>query len=160
MPEVSSLSWAIALAQLRLLTGARGAPQLKQLGSLAIASTASGSCSRPTSSFGVATRHRLVALGGEPRLARIELGQPLGDDGKVGARDGLVEAHQDVAFLDAVAVAHAHLADHAAARVLHLLHVGIDDERAGGDQRAGNLRGRRPAADPADQQDDEADASG
>ena len=41
---------------------------------------------------------------------------------------GLVEAHQHVAGLDAVAVADLQLADDAAGRVLHLLDVAIDDD--------------------------------
>ena len=81
-----------------------------------------------------------VALGFEPRLARRHVVETLGDDGEIGARDRLVEPHHDVARLDAVAVAHAHLADHAAGRVLHFLDVGVDHDRAGCDQRAGQSR--------------------
>ncbi len=54
--------------------------------------------------------------------------------------------------LTSLAVAHAQLADHAAGRVLHLLDVGIDDQLAWRDHRAGELRRRRPAAKPDDQQ--------
>jgi len=46
-----------------------------------------------------------------------------------------------------VAVAHIELADDAAGRMLHFLYIRIDNDRPGRDQRAGNLRGRSPAAD-------------
>ena len=58
----------------------------------------------------------------------------------------LVEPHDDVAGLDLVAVAHAHLADDAAGRVLHLLDVGIDDDLPGAITRAG--RSASVAAQP------------
>ena len=90
-------------------------------------------------------------LGLQPRRARPQSVQRLGDDGEVGLDHGLVEPHHDVAGLDDVAVAHAHLADHAAGRVLHLLDVGIDHDRARRDQRAGDLHRRGPAAEPAGQ---------
>ena len=119
------------LAQLRLLAGARGAAQLEQLalavddrGDVGIAGA------RPADPAGNLTALGAVALALEARLARVELVEALGDDGQVGARDGVVEAHHDVALLDAVAVAHAQLADDAAGRVLDLLDVGIDDDRA------------------------------
>ena len=44
------------------------------------------------------------------------------------------------------------LPDHAAGRVLHLLDVRFDHDGAGRDHRAGQLGGRRPAADAADEQ--------
>ena len=50
-------------------------------------------------------------------------------------------------------------ADHAAGRVLHLLDVGIDDERALRDHRAGDFGGRRPAADADRQERDDHDAA-
>ena len=40
-------------------------------------------------------------------------------------------------------------ADDAAGEVLHLLRIAFDDDDPGGDHRAGDLRGRRPAADAA-----------
>src|SRR6185312_1387559 len=87
-----------------------------------------------------------VALGAETRLAGVELGEAFGDDRQIGPRHRLIEAHQDIASLDAVAVARAHFADDAAGRVLHLFYVGIHDQRALRDQRAGNFRRRRPTA--------------
>ena len=101
---------------------------------------------------GQLARHRhgvgAIAFGAEAGLARIELVEALGDDGEIGARHGLVEPDQDIASLDPVAVVHAHLADDAAGRMLHLLDVGIDDDGALRDQGAGDFRGRSPAAQP------------
>ena len=61
-------------------------------------------------------------------------------------------------FLTAVAVLDAKVADDAAGRVLHLLDVGIDDELARRDHRAGDLGRRRPADDAADHDDHGGDA--
>src|SRR6185437_6643854 len=99
-----------------------------------------------------------VALGGEPRLARVQLRQTLGHDGKVGARYRFVEPHHNVACFDMIAVTHPHFAHDAAGRMLHLLDVRIDDERTLRDECAGNLSRGRPAADPAAEQDDDGDA--
>ena len=96
-----------------------------------------------------------VAFALEPRLAGVEFVETLGDDGKIGARDRVVETNHDVALLDAVAVAHAKFADDAAGRVLDLLDVRIDDDRALGDERPGQRHGPRPAADAAGQHDDD-----
>ena len=87
-----------------------------------------------------------VALGSETRPARIKLSEAFGDNRQIGARHRLVKANKNVARLDAIAVAHANLADDAAGRMLHLLDVGIDDQGALRDQRAGNLGRRGPAA--------------
>src|SRR2546423_1320031 len=85
-------------------------------------------------------------LGLELRLlagaARGELVQPLDDDGEIGASLGVVELDDDVAYIDDIAVAHAQFGDHAAGRVLHLLDVGVDDELALRDDRAGEFAGR------------------
>ncbi len=92
-----------------------------------------------------------VALAFEPRLPRGQFVEPFGDDRKVGARDRIVEAHDHVAGLDAVAVARTQFADDAAGRMLDFLHVGIDDHRARRNERAGQLHSARPAADATDQ---------
>ena len=105
--------------------------------------------------------HDLVGaalLGLQPRRARPQSVERLGDDGEAGLGHGLVEPHHDIAGLDEIAVAHPHLADHAAGRVLHLLDVGIDHDRARRDQRAGDLRRRGPAAEPAGQHQDQREA--
>ena len=64
-----------------------------------------------------------VALAFEPRLACGQFGQPLGDNRKIGAGNSVVKAHKDLSGLHAIAVVHQQLADDAAGRVLHLLHV-------------------------------------
>ena len=99
-----------------------------------------------------------VALGRQARLAGGELGQSLGHDREIGARDGVVEPHQQVAGLDAVAVLDAQLADHAAGRVLDLLDVRFNDDRARRDQRAGDLDGGGPDADAERQENDDRNA--
>ena len=145
-----------ALAKLRLLAGARAAAQLEQL---ALAVDDRGDIgilgARARRSAGNLTVLGAVALAFEARLAGGKLVEALGDDGQVGARDGVVETHHDVALLDAVAVAHAQFADDAAGRMLNLLDVGIDDDRALGDQCAGQRHGAGPAADAAGQHDDD-----
>ena len=97
-------------------------------------------------------RHRdrvgAVALGGEPRLAGIKLGEAFGDDGQIGLRHCLIELDESLPRFDVIAVMHKQFTDHAAGGVLHFLDVGIDDHVARRDQRAGDLGGRRPAAKP------------
>ena len=119
-----------ALLQLIFLPEPGGAPQVEQL-ALAIHRVLDV---RIIDIVGKLARHRhgvgAVAFGAEAGLARIELVEPLGDDGEIGARHGLVEPDQDIAGLDPVAVVHAYLADDAAGRMLHLLDVGIDDDAA------------------------------
>src|SRR5262249_4549809 len=68
---------------------------------------------------------------------------------------GFVEAHEDVASFHPVAVAGAHFADDTAGRVLHLFHIGIDDERTLRNERAGDFGGGGPAA-AADRQESNA----
>ena len=87
-----------------------------------------------------------VTLGGEPRLARIKFGEALGDDRQIGLRHRLIELNKNLARFYVIAVVHKQLADHAAGGVLHLLDIGIDDDVARRDQRAGDFGGRGPAA--------------
>jgi hypothetical protein len=94
---------------------------------------------------------RCVALGREPRLARVKFNEALVDDRQIGAGYGLIEADENVAGFDMIAIAHEKFTDHTAGRMLHLLHIGIDDDRALRDQRARDLGCRCPAA----QSDDE-----
>ena len=140
-----------ALAQLRLLSGASEDANLEQFG-FARHDVAD------VGIVGAIGEHRrkldlveAALLGLQPRRARPQSVQRLDDDGEARLDDGLVEPHHDIAGLDDVAVAHAHFADHAAGRVLHLLDVGIDHHRARRNQRAGNRHRRRPAAEPARQ---------
>ena len=139
------------LSELIFLAGPRRTPQIKQL-SFACQRISGLGIVEATSKF---LRHRdrigPVALGREPGLARIKPSEPLGDDRQVGAGNGFIEANENVASLHPIAVMHAHLADHAARRMLHFLYVGIDNERALGDQRAGDFGGRCPAAETARQ---------
>ncbi len=100
-----------------------------------------------------------VAFGGKPRFARIKFGKALGDDGQIGLRDGLIKLNENLSRLDVVAVMHEQFADHAAGGVLHLLDIGVDDDIARRNQRAGNFRGRGPAAE-AECQDSDQDTAG
>jgi hypothetical protein len=104
-------------------------------------------------------RHRhgigAVALGGKPRLARIKLGEALGDDGEVCAGHRLVEPQKNVAGFHVVAIANEQFPDHAAGRMLDFFHVRIDDDRTRRDERPRDLRGRRPAAQAEHQRGDE-----
>ena len=93
-----------------------------------------------------ANRLGAITFGGEPRPARVQLSEAFGDDSQIGSGHRLIKANENVAGLDAIALAHAHLADDAAGRVLHFLDIGIDDQRALRDQRAGDLGSRGPAA--------------
>ncbi len=89
---------------------------------------------------------RSVALGREPRFACVKFNQTFVDDRQIGAGYGLVEADENIAGFDMIAIAHEKFADHAAGRMLHLLHIGIDDDRARRNQRARDLGCRCPAA--------------
>src|SRR4051812_11703788 len=141
-----------ALAQLRLLAGASVDANVEQLGF--------GGEQRLDVGIVAAVEQRLrvvdpvdpALLGLEPRGTRLRRVEILGDDGEVGLGDGVVQPHHDVTGLDHVAIASAQLADHAAGRMLHLLDVGFDHDLAGRDQRARDLHGRSPAAEP-DQED-------
>src|SRR4029077_8870004 len=127
-----------AFAQLRLLSGPSVDANLEQFGF-------AGHDVPDVGIFGAIGKHRrkfdlveAALLGFKPRRTRPQSVQGLDDDGKARLDDGLVEPHHDIAGLDGVAVAHAHFADHAAGRVLHLLDVGIDDYRPRRNQRTGN----------------------
>ena len=147
-----------ALAQLRFLPEPGGAAQIEQLALARHGGEGIGIAVPVEQLAGKFDRLGAVALGFQPRLARAQLDQALADDREIGAGDGLVETHHHVAGPDAVAVAHAYLADDAAGRMLHLLDVGIDDDRSGRDQRAGQFGGGGPAADAADQHQHDGDA--
>ncbi len=141
-----------SLPELRLLPDARGAPQFEQL-ALAV---------DRARDVGVALARqqrrrerdfvRPVAFAREAGLSRVHFCQSLHDDGQVGAHDGFIEPHHDIAGAHPAAVPHHQLADNAAGQVLHLLYVGIDDDRAGRDHRARELGGCRPAAKARGQQ--------
>ncbi len=100
----------------------------------------------------------VIPLGHEPGVARDQLVELGAHHAEIGARHGVVEAQHHLSFVDRAAVLDQDLADNAAGRMLHLLDAGLDHDRAGRDYRAGELRGRPPAADPADEQHDEGEA--
>lgn len=135
-----------ALLQLLLLAEAILVAQIEQL-ALAAQRLLDFGLVLPVRKFG---RHRHgvrpVALGGEPRLTRIKFNEPFVDDRQIGAGHRFIEAEENVAGFDMIAVAHKKFADHAAGRMLHFLHIGIDHNRALRDQRARDLGRRRPAA--------------
>jgi hypothetical protein len=76
---------------------------------------------------------------------RVKFNEAFVDDRQIGAGNGLVEADEDIAGFDMIAVAHEKFADDAAGRMLHFLHISIDDNRALRDKRARDLGCRRPA---------------
>ena len=98
---------------------------------------------------------RPVALGLEPCLAAEILVELLRHDLHVGAGHRLVQADQEIALGDPVALLDPQLADDAAGRMLDLLDAGIDHELAAGDDGAGQGRGRRPQADGSAEESDD-----
>ncbi|MNZ68324.1 hypothetical protein D3C78_865890 [compost metagenome] len=94
---------------------------------------------------------QIVTLGLQPCHPRIQLIQTFGDDGEIGAGLGRVEAHDHIAGLHPVALVHQNFTDDTAARVLHLLAVGIHHQMAGGNHRAGKIGRRGPPADTTQQ---------
>ena len=96
-----------------------------------------------------------VAFRFKPDLADEEFVDAPGDDGEVDGSLRGVEADEDVARLDAVAFANAQFADDAAGGMLHLLDVAFDDDHAGHDDGAGNVRRRSPDAEAADEDGDD-----
>ena len=86
-----------------------------------------------------------VAFAFEARLSRRQLVEPFCDDGKIGARNRIVEAHDYVTGLDSIAVTRAQFTDDASSRMLDFLHVGIDDHRAGRNERTGQLHRACPS---------------
>src|SRR6185312_14132516 len=141
------------LFQLRFLAKARRTAKLKQL-----AFVGDGDGGSSLVGAGEQLRRKLdslrtVALGFEACFACGEFIGSLGNDGEVGAGDRIVELDKNVAGLDAIAILHVELADNAAGRMLHLFHVGIDDDGALRDERAGDRRGCCPSADTECQQE-------
>ncbi|MEY9250897.1 hypothetical protein ABH990_001895 [Bradyrhizobium ottawaense] len=148
-----------ALAQLGLLSGAAVDADVEQLGFGGEQQLDVGIPSALDQGLRKFDPVDPALLGLQARRTRLRGVEILGDDGKVGLGDGIVEPHHDIAGLDQVAVAGAHLADHAAGRMLHLLDVGFDHDLARRDQRARDQHGRGPAAETDDkhQHDHEAE---
>jgi hypothetical protein len=97
----------------------------------------------------------VVPLGSEPRQSGIHFIEALHYDGEVRLSDDLVEAHNHVARLYAVAVAHPQLPHDPAGRVLDLLDVRVDHHGARRDDRAGELCRRGKPADATGQERDD-----
>ncbi len=89
----------------------------------------------------------VVALGLEAGAPRGQLPQPFAHRGEIGLRFGRIEPQQQRTGFDTRAVTDQQVADHAAARMLHLLHVRLDHQRAERDHRAGHMRHRAEHAD-------------
>ena len=94
----------------------------------------------------------LVALRLKARHAGLVVDELGGNDLQIGAQQRLVEADQELAGLHAVAVLNADLADDATLAVLHLLGTALHDDYSRGDDGAGNMGERGPAADTAGEQ--------
>jgi hypothetical protein len=93
----------------------------------------------------------LFPLGIKPRFPRRQFIQPFGDDGEIRACYRVIQSDQQIAALDACAIAHIELADNAAGRMLNFFHIAVDDKLAACNHRAGELQHRGAAADAADQ---------
>ena len=159
MPWISSRSCCDALPELLLLAAPRLPAQLEEV-ALAVDHPLDLGVGAARQKLGRELDvGRVVALGLEPREPRVHLVEALHHDGEVRLGDGLVEAHDDVARLDPVAVADPQLADHAAGRVLDLLHVRVDHHGAGRDDRACKLGGGRKPADAAGEKRDRSEAA-
>src|SRR5262249_30442645 len=124
-----------ALFQLRFLAEACRAAKLKQLAFIGDGD-GDGSLVGTGEQFGWKRDGiSAVALGFEPGFTRGELIESLGDNSEVCARDRVVKLYEDVASLDAIAVLHVELSNHAAGRMLDFLYIGIDDDRSLRDER-------------------------
>ena len=111
------------LAQLRALAGARAASRLEQL-------LLAGHCRRGRCLLAAARqllrKHDdigVLALGKEARLARHELVELGAHHAERGLGHGIVEPQHDLAGFDLGALPDQDLSDHAAGRMLHLLHA-------------------------------------
>ena len=87
-----------------------------------------------------------------------QLVERLRHDRQLGTQHRVVEHDQQVACLDAGALAHLELGDDAALGMLHLLALDSDGDAAGRDDGAGYFGQRRPGAEPAKQAEDDEQA--
>lgn len=101
---------------------------------------------------GYSSRNALAALSTSglvyPRHGLVE---SIGDDAEIGADLGVVEPDKNISGTNQVAVGDLDLADDTTLRMLDVLDIGFDDQNAGRDNRSGKLDGRRPSAEPANQ---------
>src|SRR5262245_49111019 len=91
-------------------------------------------------------RVRTIPFACKARLARRKLGQAFRVDRQVRSGNRLIEAYDNIAGLDAIALANAQLADHPAGGMLHLLDIRIDNDGAWRDQRTREFGRSYPAA--------------
>ena len=151
-PRICSSSLGDALVQLRLLPLPRVAAQLEQpaLAGRRRGAT-SGSWAAARRSAGRSIVVDAVALGLEPGLARRQLVEALADHRQIGPRGGLVEAEQQVAGLDRVAIRTSSSPTMPPVGCWTFLTFGSTTSVPGRDDGAGELGRVRPSADAADQ---------
>src|SRR6185312_16705096 len=94
-----------------------------------------------------------VAFGLKAPFARDEFVEALFDNGEIRACQRVVETDEDFAGLDCGTVVYPQFGDHPAGNVPHRLHMGRDIDHSLSDDGAGNSRRRRPAADTANQKE-------
>ena len=99
-----------------------------------------------------------VALGQEAGLPGGELDQLRTDDRKLGLRLGVLELDQDLAGPDEIAFPDRDAGDDAPVAMLDRLEVLVDGDGPGRDHGSRQLRGRRPSAGAADEQEAERQA--
>src|SRR5204863_1300298 len=88
-----------------------------------------------------------ILFGEEPSLPRNIKIEPRPDDPERSARQGVVEAHHDLAGRDVASFLDEDLSDDAANVVLHFLDIGLDHDGAAGNDGAGDVGGRGPASE-------------
>ena len=126
-----------ALAQLRLLAHARVMAAFEQLAFRADQRADFGLCLPGLQGGRQREGGGAVLLGGKAHPADGDFIELLRHDLQAGAHQRFVEPQDQRAPLDAVAVIDEDLADRAAGRVLHLLHIAVHDDRARCQHRAG-----------------------
>jgi hypothetical protein len=132
MPTISSWSYSTCWRNCAFCHERDVLRRSKSLRSLSMICATSGSLRRLISGSGKTIASAASrSLGVAPCAPRVV--ETFGDDRQVRACHGLVEAHDDIAALDAIAVANTQLADHAAGGVLHLLDIRINNDLPGCD---------------------------
>ena len=94
-----------------------------------------------------------VTLGDKSGAPSGHFVEPLDYDREVGTCDGVVQSEHDVSRAHALTVPHEQFSNDPTGRVLDLLDISIDHNRARRDDGTGQFGCRGPAADAADQQD-------
>jgi hypothetical protein len=96
-----------------------------------------------------------VPVGDQAGAARFGLVHLGAEDGPFGQGLGVIQAEHQLPGLHLVPFADEDLGDDAAVKMLNLLEVLVDLDRAGGDDRAAELRGEGPSANAAKKGDGE-----